>query len=167
MDAAIPWRRTAILASAVAAVELLVLLVAGVILIGRPFAHSLTHKASHAPTVAHATPTRHVQSTRVARAPHVPRLAPTRTHVLVLNGNGRSGAAGSEAATLRLHGYRISATGNAKRMDYAMSLVMYRPGYLPEAKRLARSVGIRLVGPLDGLRTRDLRGSQLVVVVGD
>jgi hypothetical protein len=165
MDAAIPWRRTAILASTVAAAELLVLLVIGVIVLARPFAHSLTHN-SRATARTLPAPTRQVESHHIVRAPIVPRVTRSHTRVLVLNGNGQSGAAGSEAATLRLHGYRISATGNAKRMDYATSLVMYRPGYAFAARRLAHDVGIRLVGPLDGLRTRDLRGSQLVVVVG-
>jgi hypothetical protein len=43
---------------------------------------------------------------------------------------------------------------------------MYRPGRLPEAKRLGADLGIALVGPLDGITPRQLRGAQLVVVLG-
>ena len=43
---------------------------------------------------------------------------------------------------------------------------MYRPGRRPEALRLARDLGIRLVWPLDGLRPRQLHGAQLAVVLG-
>ena len=40
---------------------------------------------------------------------------------------------------------------DAPRHDYARSLVMFRPGFAPEARRLARDLKIRIVGPLDGL----------------
>ena len=43
---------------------------------------------------------------------------------------------------------------------------MYRAGRRPEAVRLARDLGIRMVSPLDGVRPRDLLGAQLAVVVG-
>ena len=53
----------------------------------------------------------------------------TRAHttLLVLNGNGQAGAAGAEARVLRVHGYKVAAVGNAKRSDYARSMVLYRP----------------------------------------
>jgi hypothetical protein len=43
---------------------------------------------------------------------------------------------------------------------------MYRAGHRPEAKRLAADMGVTLVGPLDGLTSRQLHGAQLVVVLG-
>ena len=43
---------------------------------------------------------------------------------------------------------------------------MYRPGRRPEAQRLARELGISLVGPLDGVILRQLLGAQVVVVLG-
>ena len=43
---------------------------------------------------------------------------------------------------------------------------MYRPGRLPEAKRLSADLGISLIGPLDGITLRQLHGAQLVVVLG-
>lgn len=161
MDAAIPWRRTALVASSLAALELVALLALGVVAIGRPLAHRVRQSA--APTKVAPAP-RNVR--RLAAAPAVPRLTRARTSVLVLNGNGRQGAASSEAQALLTLGYRVGGTGNALRTDYAGSLVMYRPGYRPEALRLARDAGIRIVGPLDGLRARDLGRSQLALVVG-
>jgi hypothetical protein len=161
MDAAIPWRRTALVATSAAMLELVVLVAIGVLAVGRPFAR---HARDRAVVVARAParmPQRHVQA-----APAVPRLTRARTSVLVLNGNGRQGAASLEARALEALGYRVGATGNAARTGYAQSLVMYRPGYRPEALRLARDAGIRVVGPLDGLRTADLKHSQLAVVVG-
>jgi hypothetical protein len=43
---------------------------------------------------------------------------------------------------------------------------MYRAGFAPEALRLARDLGIRMVGPLDGIRSGQLGGAHAVVVVG-
>jgi hypothetical protein len=161
MDAAIPWRRTALVATGVAVLELLVLVAIGVVAIGRP----LARHARERPVVVAEAPAR-VPQQHVQAVPVVPRLTRARTSVLVLNGNGRQGAASLEAQALETLGYRIGATGNARRTSYARSLVMYRPGYRPEALRLARDAGIRVVGPLDGLRASDLGRSQLAVIVG-
>jgi hypothetical protein len=88
------------------------------------------------------------------------------TTVLVLNGNGQQGAAGSEASHVESLGYVVKGVGNAARMNYGRTVVMYRPGYDGEARRLAHEAGIRLVTPLDGLRIADLKGARIAVVVG-
>jgi hypothetical protein len=46
------------------------------------------------------------------------------------------------------------------------SIVMFRPGLRSEALRLARDLHVRVVSPLDGIRTRDLRGAKLAYVLG-
>jgi hypothetical protein len=84
----------------------------------------------------------------------------------VLNGNGRSGAAGNAAASLNALGYRIRGTANAKRQDYASSVVMYKRGWAGEGNRLAHDLHVKVVGPLDGITPSALHGSQLVVVLG-
>ncbi len=43
---------------------------------------------------------------------------------------------------------------------------MYRAGRKPEAQRLARDLGIKLVGPLEGLSPRALLGAQVALVLG-
>jgi hypothetical protein len=43
---------------------------------------------------------------------------------------------------------------------------MYRRGYRAEGLRLGRDLGIRAVGPLDGLHPSDLMGAHLAVVIG-
>jgi hypothetical protein len=45
-------------------------------------------------------------------------------------------------------------------------MVMFVPGYLEEARRLARETGIKLVAPVDGLTTSTLSASRLVVLLG-
>jgi LytR cell envelope-related transcriptional attenuator len=154
-----PWRTTAIIASGVAALELLVLLILATAMIGK----GVTAHAREA-GLARATgiPTKPIR-------PEPKRATRTRgeTSVIVLNGNGRSGAAAEAASRVRARGYLVSATGNAARSDFGQSVVMYRAGRKPEAKRLARDLGIRLVGPLEGIRTRDLLGAHVAVILGN
>jgi hypothetical protein len=158
-----PWRGATLVVGAVAAVELLALI--GVI------ALHFTPKHAIAPTAApakaqHATPVRHTAKT-VAVVPSVPLRVRSRVHVLVLNGNGVQGAASTEAARLLSAGYRIGAAENALRHDYARSMVLYVPGWVKEAKRLARDTGIKLVAPIDGLTPAKLKASQAVVILGN
>ena len=164
MEAAIrPWRTATFVASAIALAELAALVVVVLYLVGGPLARGIRHEAAVKAAARVAAP---VRAARVVEAPVVPRLARARTRVLVLNGNGRAGAAAQEAIALQTLGYPIGATGNARRSAHGPSIVMYRPGYRPEAQRLAHDAGIRLVGPLDGLRIADLKGSQLALIVG-
>ena len=86
--------------------------------------------------------------------------------MIVLNGNGRSGAASDGAAKVLRHGYTIGSVGNAPRSDFTRTLVMFRPGYRPEGIRLARDLKLKIVGPLDGIRTRDLMGAHVALIVG-
>lgn len=97
--------------------------------------------------------------------PTRPTLTRAQTKVLVLNANGITGAAATEASRARARGYKISGTGNAA-LTHGQSVVLYRPGHRPEAKRLARDEGIPLVGPLDGITPRQLHGAQVVIVLG-
>jgi hypothetical protein len=159
------WRRATIVASTVAALELVVLLAVGALVLAKPIAHAIrrhaavaaTHAATHpapAPVVKHAAP------------PAKPKLARAQTHVLVLNGNGRAGVAHSEATKLQSLGYRIAGAANAKRQDYATTVDMDAPGYAPEGRRLAHDLGAKVVGPLDGLKPAALHGGQLAVILG-
>ncbi len=157
-----PWRTAAFVAASVAAVELIVLVVVGGALIARPAAGSTgkpAAKAASASAHAKTTPTKE-------RAAAVAHLSRGKVTVLVLNGNGRQGAAASTAARVSRRGYRIGGVANAPRTDFTRSLVMYRRGFEGEGKRLANDLGIRIVGPLDGLRASQLHGAHTVVVVG-
>ena len=80
-----------------------------------------------------------------------PKLTRAETSVIVLNGNGRSGAAAEGADRVRAFGYTIGTVGNAPRRDVTRTVVMYRNGYRPEALRLAKDLKVKIVGPLDGL----------------
>jgi hypothetical protein len=189
------WRAAALVAAAIAAVELLLLVVASVAIFGKPFADSVDKKAkasaahakaahaeaTHAKvvhgTAVHAKTARakaaaqkpaHQTKQKAAAKPTAPAELPRgKTAVLVLNGNGRSGAAGEAASVVQSIGYKVSATGNARRMNFPRSIVMFRPGFKGEAKRLAKDVRVTSVTPLDGMRPSDLSGAQLVLIVGE
>ena len=153
-----PWRRAAVVAALVASFELVLLLVAAVALFGG----SVVHHAQRT-VLKHEPPVVKTQRPALAK----PTLTRTQTSVLVLNGNGRAGAASAAASTLRARGYRIGSVGNAPRTDYPTTLVMYRPGFRPEGIRLAHDLHLRVVGPLDGMRPRDLMGAHVVVILGN
>jgi hypothetical protein len=159
------WRTRTLIVSGIAAAELVALIALGVVLLGKSwFTHERTAAAAtHATVTHHQKPPAHVVK---PKAPAKPMLAPAHTSVLVLNGNGQNGAAGAEARVIRAHGYPIAAVTNAKRNDYAASIVMYRPGYAREAQRLAHNVGAPMVSALDGFAASQLRGARLVFIVG-
>jgi len=159
-----PWRRATLVAGTIAALELVLLVAAASMLLAKPLSHVIQRQAVAAAT---APPKQLQEAIKKMNAPagkaRHPRSA---IRIMVFNGNGQSGAAGSEASRLHSLGYRISGTGNARRQDYASSVVMYKPGFRAEGLRLAHDLGIRVVGPLDGIRTSALGGGQLAVVVG-
>ncbi len=174
MDAPLPapeslvrtWKTATIVASLVAAIELVLLLGAALLLVAKPLSHAMQR---HAEAAALPPAAKHEKAavTRVKRS-HVPpaKLPRARTGVIVLNGNGQRGAAAAAAARLQSLHYRVKSTGNAKRQDYASSVVMYRRGYEGEGARLARDLHVKIVGPLDGLSSSALHGGQLAIVLG-
>jgi hypothetical protein len=152
-----PWRTATLVAGGLAAFELVLLLIIGVALLSKPLsAHAKEAAVARATGIAKVSSRPEPKSATLSRG---------ETSVFVLNGNGIAGAAAATASRMRARGYPLGATGNAAQ-SYGRSVVMYRPGRLPEAKRLAADLGIRLVGPLDGIALRQLHGAQLVVVLG-
>jgi LytR cell envelope-related transcriptional attenuator len=162
-----PWRSAAFIAAAVATVELAILLVVGIYFFGKFFADEVD-KASDPVTVVRAAAERGGSDAtgQAGGAKQKPILKRERTSVLVLNGNGITGAASAAAQAVRARRYVIAGTGDAPRTDFPRSLIMYRPGFVREARRLAREVGVRRVTPLDGLRIRELQGAHVALIVG-
>jgi hypothetical protein len=149
-----PWRTVALVAAGIATLELLALVVTATALVAKPVAkHAREAAVKQASAPQTKTPTRPVLARRLMT-------------VTVLNGNGVAGAAADTASRVRARGYKIRKVGNAPRGGYGRSVVMYRSGYRPEALRLGRDLGIRLISPLDGLRASNLKGARLAVVVG-
>ena len=145
-----PWRTATLVAVGVALVEFALVVALAVTLLGSgdsaPAAVTARHIARHTPP-----------------AKILPR---EKTSVLILNGNGRAGAAADEAEIVKSMRYRVADVGNATRSDYGRSTVLYPPGREREARRLAHDLGIRLVGPLDGMKRSKLHGATVALILG-
>jgi LytR cell envelope-related transcriptional attenuator len=151
------WRKATIAVTVFAALELVALAGLGMALLGNPLAgHLRAEAAAAAAPRIRTTPTALPTKTTLARS---------QTSVIVLNGNGRAGAASTAADRLSARGYVIASTGNAPERS-PHTFVMFRPGFAAEGKRLAHDLHLRLVRPLDGMRTSQLMGAHLVLVIG-
>jgi LytR cell envelope-related transcriptional attenuator len=159
-----PWRTAALVAAAIAGIELLILLAIG----GGALVGAVSDRVERAAVErALSTSAAAEQERATPRQPtFVSKLPRTKVRVLVLNGNGRQGAAAVAAGQAQQRGYRIRGVGNAPRSNFARSIVMYRPGFAGEGRRLGRDLGVRLVTPLDGMRARELRGAHVVYILG-
>jgi hypothetical protein len=123
-----PWRRATVIAASVAVLELLALVGGAIYLFGRGVEEHAREAASR-PAATPAPPARRPAPppARVA----APKLARSETSVLVLNGNGLTGAAGAAAEGIRERGYLVSGVGDAPSTDVPRTTIMYRPGYRP------------------------------------
>ena len=160
------WRTTALAAGVFAALELVVLVALAVAAFGLPFAAEQRERALASSGKASQP---EAPSARMANGKEVvPAAGQSRseTSVVVLNGNGLTGAADLASSGVRQRSYILTGTGNAPRSDFRRSLVMYRPGFEGEAYRLAKDIGVKRVAPLDGMRASDLMGAQLALIVG-
>ena len=159
-----PWRTAAYVAVAIATVELLLLLlIGGGKLLG--WASDRMQLAARNQVLQPATQPLHTTATR-KRAPAPAAKRPrSKITVLVLNGNGRTGAAATAASRVHSRGYRIGSVTNAPAL-VRRSIVMYRPGFAGEGRRLGKDLGVKLVTPLDGMRPKDLGRAQVVFILG-
>ena len=164
-----PWRTATLVATGVAALELLALVGLGMVVLGRSVAPHVHAAAAHA-----AHPPKHHAAPQPAKRAHRPQahlvrlLSRSKTAVLILNGNGINGAAAQAAAVVRSRGYAVTDTRNAPRIGYPTWRLMAAPGYAGEATRFARDMGLgrSRVGPLDGMIPRQLHGAKLVLILG-
>jgi hypothetical protein len=167
-----PWRTAAIVAAAVAAVELFILVLLGVAF-GAKLTTDRAETAVAAPQAAKteaSTQAGTQETTKPATKPEktapVAELPRAQTSVIVLNGNGLSGAAAVASENVRKFDYIIAGTGNAPRTDFQRSVVMFRPGYQGEAIRLGKDLKIKRVIPLDGVTKQDLQGAHIAYIIG-
>ena len=167
-----PWRTAAMVATAIAAVELFILLMIG-FLVGAKAFSSHTETATVAAidkavpgASATSTQSKDESSGKPAKAKPAGPLPRGRTSVVVLNGNGIPGAAAVSADKAHSFHYIVTATGNAPSTGFPASVVMFRPGFKEAAKRLGKDMGVKRVTPLDGITKGDLQGAQLALIIG-
>jgi LytR cell envelope-related transcriptional attenuator len=152
-----PWRRATIAVSAIAALELMLLTIVAILLFGKPLLHHFTASGAAA-----ATAPKRAAAQPVEKKPLLPR---DEVSVMVLNGNGTAGAAAAAADRVQAHGYMLGNVGNAPSIT-PHTLVMFRPGFAAEGRRLARDLRVRIARPLDGMRPSQLLGAHLVLILG-
>jgi len=160
LEAARPWRTATLVVSLIAGLELVVIVGAGVAVFGRSVAHKV-QKAAIARAYAPAKTTAQPIDAPAGTA-SLPRAE---TVVTILNGGHVAGAAAIQAEKVRGLGYMIGQVGNSPR-SAQRTVVEYRAGYRPEAARLARELGVRVISPLDGLRPSDLLGAHVALILG-
>lgn len=151
------WRYATIVITFVATLEFVLLAAAGIALLGNPFSGHFKAETASAASATHATK---------SSKPTHPTLPRGEVSVIVLNGNGHAGAAAAAGDRVSAHGYLVGSVGNAARSNKGRTVVMYRPGYEVEGRRLARDLHVRIVSPLDGMRPSQLMGSHLVLLLG-
>jgi LytR cell envelope-related transcriptional attenuator len=147
-----PWRTATLVAAGVALVEFALVIALAVVLLGSDDGSAPAAAAERLHPAAHSRPT----------GP----LSRTKTSILILNGNGQPGAAAAEAEIVKSLRYKVANIGNANRSDYGRSSVLYPPGRAREAHRLAKDLGLALVGPLDGMKRSKLHGATLALILG-
>ena len=142
-----PWRTRTIVVSAIAAVELVALVAVGVVLLGKGWfqterASAVRSATHHHTAAAHPRRRRRRPPSRTRLRPRSPLLPRAHTSVLVLNGNGQSGAAGAEAPS-------SARTATRSRPSRTRSAATTRPAWsctdpatTREARRLARDLHI-------------------------
>ena len=150
-----PWRRATIAVTAIAAIELIALAGIALVLLGNPLAGLRETADAATPRQRAAQPLPDKKET----------LERSELSVMVLNGNGRAGAAHAAADKVSARGYLVGNVGNAAATT-PRTLVMYRAGFAAEGARLARDLRVRLVRPLDGMRPAQLMGAHLVLILG-
>jgi hypothetical protein len=93
---------------------------------------------------------------------------PAQTPVAVWNGFGGKGAAGTAAARVKALGYPVPAVGNAPKLVYRRTLVLYTKGQAAAAVALAKRLGLprTSVGVLDGSTRGAIKPARLLLIVG-
>jgi hypothetical protein len=91
---------------------------------------------------------------------------PSQVKVLVLNGSGKSGVAGTTSDTLKAANYATLEPGNAAQT--ATSVVYFVPGYDADAQAVATKLGLPAssVQPLPNPSPVDSKDANVVVVIG-
>jgi LytR cell envelope-related transcriptional attenuator len=162
-----PWRTATLVVTGIAALELVLLIGAGIVLLGRQIAPHV-HAAAARTAAATPKPVVHKAAAAPVPRPHhaVIKLSRAQTKVIVLNGNGVSGAAAQVASLIRARGYQVTEVGNAPKTGYARTIVEYRPHYRAEALRFRRDLNLTVVAPLDGMTPKQMKGAHLVEILG-
>jgi len=91
---------------------------------------------------------------------------PSEVEVTVLNGTAVPGLAATYGDTVERKGFKLGAVTNSSS-SFVDSVVMYEPGNAPEARRVARSLGITELQPMTQEIAAVSAGAPVSVVIGE
>ena len=146
------------MASSVAALRLVALVILGVVLLAKPVSEHV-RQAAQARVLA---PVKAKPSRATGRGAEAGPGGDVRDRPQRQRPRRSSRVERREGAQLRLYD-RHGRERAAQR--FTRTLVMYRKGYQAEGARLAKDLRVKIVGPLD-LRPADMLGAHVALVVG-
>jgi hypothetical protein len=94
------------------------------------------------------------------------RVKPAEVEVTVLNGTSVPGLAASFGDQVEGQGFKLGAVTNSSS-SFATSVVMFRRGHKPEARTVAKRMGIAKLQLMDGEVEAASAGADVTVIVGE
>ena len=94
------------------------------------------------------------------------KMKPGEIEVSVLNGTSVAGLAATYGDKVEGKGFSLGAVTNSSS-SFAESVVMFRPGSKPEARRVAKQLSIQKLQPMNGEIEAVAAGADVAVIVGE
>jgi LytR cell envelope-related transcriptional attenuator len=92
-------------------------------------------------------------------------INPQDVTVAVLNGTSTPALAAKVSTDVKVNDFRLGNIGNTRK-EYDQTVVMYEKGQKRAAERVARSLGVKPVQPIDAQTQREAGGADVVVIAG-
>jgi hypothetical protein len=94
------------------------------------------------------------------------KIQPSEIEVTVLNGTATEGLAGTYGDKVENKGFRLGAVSNTEQ-SFEASVVMFERGHAPEARKVAKQLGISKVELMSSEVKSASAGANVAVVVGE
>jgi LytR cell envelope-related transcriptional attenuator len=94
------------------------------------------------------------------------KMAPSEIEVTVLNGTATDGLAGAYGDKVEKKGFKLGAISNTEQ-SFATSVVMFERGHAPEARKVAKQLGISKLDLMSSEVKSASAGANVAVVVGE
>jgi len=101
--------------------------------------------------------------TTTARKPGA--IVPESVSVAVLNGTSVQGLAGKVASDVEVNDFSLGDVGTTRK-EYDQTVVMYETGQRKAADKVARTLGVKPIQPIDRQTQREAGGAEVVVIAG-
>ena len=92
-------------------------------------------------------------------------IVPQNVTVAVLNGTSIPGLATKVATDVQVNDFSLGDIGSTRK-EYGQTVVMYEAGQKKAADKVARTLGVKPVQPIDAATQRESGGADVVVIAG-